>query len=225
MTVQKQVLLVVTSFKRIDEEHSTGLWLEEFAVPYLALSAAGYGITVASPQGGMAPVDAESTKETMPVEWQATSGVLKNTRRLGDLDYQEYAAVILPGGHGPLFDLAKDKQMAQLLRLFARERKLIGAVCHGPAALVSATLADGRPLVAGRQVTAFSNEEEQMTHLSSVVPFLLESKLKELGARFVKKQPWMTHVVIDGNLVTGQNRQSSGQFSEVIVNMLAGQGG
>ncbi len=215
------ILMVVTSFARIDEQHSTGLWLEEFAVPYLAFCAAGYGVTVASPSGGQAPVDAESTAGDIPAQWRKAAGVLQNTRMLGDIHCQDYAAVVLPGGHGPLFDLAVDRQLAELLQAFDREHKLIGAVCHGPAALVGATAADGRPLVAGRRVTAFSNEEEQMTHLSRVVPFLLETKLRELGAAFVKARPWAVQVIRDGNLITGQNRQSSRLFTETVIAAIA----
>jgi putative intracellular protease/amidase len=216
------ILMVVTGFSRIDEQHSTGLWLEEFAVPYLAFCTAGYGVTVASPSGGQAPIDAESTAGDIPAQWLKAAGVLQNTQVLGDIHCQDYSAVILPGGHGPLFDLSADRHLAQLLQAFDREHKLIGAVCHGPAALVGATLADGRPLVAGRRVTAFSNEEEQTTHLSKVVPFLLETKLRGLGAAFVKDRPWAVHVVRDGNLITGQNRQSSLLFTETVLAAITG---
>ncbi len=217
MAEQKKVLMIVTSFDQIDEKHYTGVWLEEFAIPYLEFCAAEYGITVASPRGGAAPIDEQSVMDTIPAEWQQTIGILKDTVPLGKVNYQEYHAVIFPGGHGPMFDLATDEHVAYLLRFFAQEQRVIGAVCHGPAALVSATMPDGRPLVAGRRVTAFTNEEEQLTHLSKLTPFLLETKLKKLGAEFVKSQPWFDNVVIDENLITGQNRQSSINFAKAVI--------
>ncbi|HWR45725.1 type 1 glutamine amidotransferase domain-containing protein [Sporomusa sp.] len=221
MTVQKKILMIVTSFDQIDEHHSTGLWLEEFAVPYLEFCAAEYGVTVASPRGGAAPIDAQSVSGNIPNQWQEAVSILNNTEILYEMNVEDYDAVIFPGGHGPMFDLAKDEQLARLLQYFAAAGKVIGAVCHGPAALVRAIMPDGRPLVAGKKVTAFTNEEEQMTHLNTLVPFTLETKLKELGAEFLKNEPWANNVVIDENLITGQNRQSSFDFAKAVLAILA----
>ncbi len=115
MIAQPQVLFVVTSFSRIDEHHVTGLWLEEFAVPYLALAAAGYRVTVSSPAGGRAPVDPQSVSGYSPPEWQAAAGALAATQNMAALTFADYDAVIFPGGHGPLFDLATNRYLAEVL--------------------------------------------------------------------------------------------------------------
>lgn len=225
MTSQKKVLMIVTSFDRIDQQHVTGLWFEEFTVPYLEFYATGHRVAVASPGGGAAPIDAQSVAENIPGQWQEAVELLKSTQMLSGVNYQAYDAVVFPGGHGPMFDLARDEYLAELLQFFASENKVIGAVCHGPAALLSAVMPDGRPLVAGRRVTAFTDEEEEMTHLNKLVPFSLEAKLKEQGAEFAKLQPWAEHVIVDGNLITGQNRQSCLMFAKAVNLRLAAPAG
>lgn len=225
MLAQPPVLFIVTSFARIDERHVTGLWLEEFAVPYLALTAAGYGVTVGSPAGGRAPVDPLSVTGRIPPAWQAAAAALAATQKLAELNVDVYEAVIFPGGHGPLFDLATNRHLAGMLPQLAAAGKVIGAVCHGPAALVGAVRPDGKPLLAGKKVTAFTNEEEAATHLQAVVPFLLETKLKALGAEFVNSAPWTSQVVVDGNIITGQNRQSCDCFTQAVLAVLATRAG
>ncbi len=221
MISQPQVLFVVTSFSRIDAHHVTGLWLEEFAVPYLALAAAGCKVTVGSPAGGRAPVDPQSVSGYNPPEWQDAAGALAATRNMTALTFADYDAVIFPGGHGPMFDLATNRYLAEVLPQVDAAGKVIGAVCHGPAALVSAVRPDGKPLLAGRKVTGFTNEEEAATHLAAVVPFFLETRLQDLGAEFSKSIPWASQVVVDGNLITGQNRQSCDRFTQAVLAVLA----
>ena len=128
---------------------------------------------------------------------------------------------MLPGGHGPLFDLANDQVLAAVLQYFASQNRIIAAVCHGPAGLVSATTAEGKPLVAGRKLTGFTNQEEEIAGLDKKVPFALETKLRELGAEFAATNPWGDYVVVDGNLITGQNPQSSGSFAKAILAAMA----
>ncbi|QDR81631.1 type 1 glutamine amidotransferase domain-containing protein [Sporomusa termitida] len=221
MIARQQVLIIVTSFGRIDERHVTGLWLEEFAIPYLALTAAGYGVTIGSPAGGRAPVDPQSVAGHIPPAWQAAAGALAATKKLDVLRVADYDAIIFPGGHGPMFDLATNRHLAGVLPQFAAAGKVIGAVCHGPAALVSAVMPDGKPLLAGKRVTAFTNEEETTTHLQAVVPFFLETRLKALGAEFSKSAPGVGQVVVDGNLVTGQNKQACDRFTQAVLTVLA----
>lgn len=221
MQSAKKILMVVTSRDHFDSVHKTGLWLEEFAVPYVNFQAAGYEVTVASPLGGNAPVDPNSIKENVPDEWSHATKVLQSTVELSEVDYTQYAAVVLPGGHGPLFDLARDPNLADILKYFNSHNYIIAAVCHGPAGLVSATTAEGKPLVAGRKMTGFTNEEENIAGLDKMVPFALETKLRELGADFVSANPWEDYVVVDGNLVTGQNPQSSDSFSKAVLEALA----
>ena len=213
MNASKNILMVVTNINSMAENHPTGLWLEEFAVPYTELVKAGYIVTVASPLGGKTPLDPNSLGEKYPEAWQPALAALDSTQTLSAVKDQVFAAIVLPGGHGPMFDLANDALLAELLQQHAHENKIIGAVCHGPAALVSTILKNGRPLVAGRKVAGFSNVEERAARLDKLVPFLLEDKLKELGGIYTSKEAWQAHVVVDGNLITGQNPQSSTMFA------------
>jgi len=220
MQHSQKILMVVTNRDYFDQDHKTGLWLEEFAVPYLNFQAVGYEVTVASPLGGNAPVDPGSIRNGVPAEWSEAAKTLQSTVKLSQVDYTQYAAVVLPGGHGPLFDLANDPVLADILKYFESQNRIIGAVCHGPAGLVSATTAEGKPLVAGRKMTGFTNEEERIAGLDKQVPFALETKVRELGAEFVSAKPWADYVVVDGNLITGQNPQSSDSFSKAILEVL-----
>jgi len=218
--IKKKVLMVVTNVDSMNGVHATGLWLEEFAVPYIEFTNAGYEITVASPLGGKSPLDPNSLVEEIPSAWQALMGILETTEKLSDIAKGEYQAVVIPGGHGPMFDLATDDLLASILKDFMEKNKLIGAVCHGPAALVRAALADGTSILAGKKVTGFSNEEEVTVQLDKLVPFLLEDQLKKLGASYSRKDMWQEYVVVDGNLITGQNPQSSTLFAKTIVKAL-----
>jgi len=218
--IKKKVLMVVTNVDSMNGVHATGLWLEEFAVPYIEFTNAGYEITVASPLGGKSPLDPNSLVEEIPAAWQALTGILETTEKLSDAAKGEYQALVIPGGHGPMFDLATDDLLASILKDFMEKNKLIGAVCHGPAALVRAVLADGTSILAGKKVTGFSNEEEVTVQLNKLVPFLLEDQLKKLGASYSRKDMWQEYVVVDGNLITGQNPQSSTLFAKTIVKEL-----
>lgn len=220
MQSSKKILMVVTNRDHFDNSHKTGLWMEEFAVPYTNFRAAGYEVTVASPLGGGAPIDPSSIPEKVPAEWSAAANVLQSTVKLEQVDYTQYAAVVLPGGHGPLFDLPSDPVLANILRNFDSTNRIIAAVCHGTAGLIGATTAEGKPLIAGKKVTGFTNEEEKIAGLDKLVPFAVESKLRELGADFVSTNPWGDYVVVDGNLITGQNPQSSDSFSKTILKSL-----
>ncbi|TWH45760.1 type 1 glutamine amidotransferase domain-containing protein [Sporomusa sp. KB1] len=221
MQPSQKILMIVTSRDYSDKVHKIGLWMEEFAVPYLIFRAAGYGVAVASPLGGVTPIDPNSIKGGVPAEWSAAAKVLQSTVKLSQVDYTQYAAVVVPGGHGLLFDLAGDPLLANILNYFDSHNYIIAAVCHGPAGLISATTTDGKPLVAGRRMTGFTNEEERIGGGDKMVPFALETKLRELGADFVSTNPWGDYVVVDGNLITGQNPQSSDSFAKAILEALS----
>ncbi len=223
MNVTKNILMVVTSCEKIDADHPTGLWLEEFAVPYLEFMARGYRVTVASIRGGGGvPVDPRSTPKAEDAQaWTAAIGTLQHTLAVATLNAADYDAVFLPGGHGTMFDLPGNKPLQALLAAFADSHKIIGAVCHGPAGLVGVKLKNGAPLVAGRQVTGFTDEEERAAGMDKIMPFLLESRLRELGARFVARPNWSDHVEQDGLLITGQNPQSSGSVARAVAEAVA----
>jgi putative intracellular protease/amidase len=219
--MQRSILMVVTTHDRIDDEHPTGLWLEEFAVPYRLFREQGYDVTVASPKGGSTPIDPRSLPENPddPAIAEAMQA-LKNTAVLAGLDASGFDAVFFPGGHGTMFDLP-NPEIGRVVTDFATQDKVVASVCHGPAALVEARLPDGTPLVRGRRITSFSDAEEREVQLDKHMPFLLESRLRELGAQVETAANWSDHVVVDGKLITGQNPQSSGAAARALIEALS----
>ena len=216
------ILMVVTSHAQLSPNETTGLWLEEFTVPYGAFVAAGYRVDVASPKGGEAPVDPRSLQ---PVDDEGTiptvPDILKTTKPLASIDPGKYTAVFFPGGHGTMFDLPTNAVVQNVVNAFLNSARPTAFVCHGPAALVGATTEVGEPAVKGRKLTAFTNDEETTVELTDEMPFLLESRLKELGADFVGAENFAPHVVVDGNLVTGQNPASSKGAAEAVLKQLS----
>jgi putative intracellular protease/amidase len=217
----RRILMVVTSHDRIDDEHPTGLWLEEFALPYEEFRSRGYLVTVVSPRGGATPVDPRSRpRPEQGDRWREARGALVETRTLDCFRAADFDAVFLPGGHGTMFDFPDDPDLQDLLvAAFARER-VVAAVCHGPAALVNLRDRQGRPLVRGRRLTGFTDAEEREVGLADQVPFLLETALRERGAEFVAAPNWSDHVERDGLLVTGQNPQSSASAARAVADAL-----
>ena len=217
-----KVLIVVTSAGALAGGQPTGVWLEEYAVPWLALCEGGIEPVVASPNGGSAPVDAKSLNDGKPKDrWIKAIERLHDTHPLSQIEEADFDGLFLPGGHGPLVDLANDPKMADLATAFAKSGKVIGAVCHGAAGLLGATDADGAPLVRGRKMTAFTNGEEQLAGMKEAVPFLLEDSLRALGAAFEHALlPGTSHAVRDGWLVTGQNPASSEAVSALLLKAL-----
>ncbi|MEN2466450.1 type 1 glutamine amidotransferase domain-containing protein [Ornithinibacillus sp. JPR2-1] len=214
----KKVLMVVTNHTTITDDHKTGLWLEEFAVPYLVFKEKGYEVQVTSISGGEVALDPNSIEEKP--EWKDAEAELKNTEKLTKDHAHGYDAIFLPGGHGTMFDFPNSETLLYVLQEFAEEDKIISAVCHGPAGLVNATYKDGTPIVKGKKVTAFTDEEEVEMELDVHMPFLLETKLRENGADFVASEKWTDHSIRDGKLVTGQNPQSSRSTAEKVVEAL-----
>lgn len=213
-----KLLMVVTSHSEMPNGHKTGLWLEEYAVPYNEFVAAGFDVVTASPKGGSAPIDPRSFDDkAAATTFAAAMEQIGQTKRLSDVDPEAFDAIFFPGGHGPMFDLAQDARVKELLRHFVDAGKVCGAVCHGPAALVGAKTASGESIVAGKRVTSFTDEEEREVQLDKVVPFLLEDKLREEGARFENAPKFTDHVVTDGLLITGQNPQSSASSARAVI--------
>ncbi|ANA80106.1 type 1 glutamine amidotransferase domain-containing protein [Paenibacillus glucanolyticus] len=216
----KKILMVVTNHTDMQEGKKTGIWLSEFAEAYMAFQENGYEITVASPKGGTSPIDPGSVGDQTPQEILDASKHLENTKKLDDVMAEGFEGIFLPGGHGTMFDLPDNQKLQQLLREFYEAGKIVAAVCHGPAGLVGATLSNGQPLVAGKRVNAFTDREEEATGLGSYLPFLLESKIRDLGAIFVAAPNWSTHVEVDGNLITGQNPQSTLAVTDAVLSKL-----
>ena len=221
MSGMKQVLIIVTSASELSPGEATGVWLEEFAVPYLAFTGQGFNVNVASIRGGRAPIDPRSEPSPeMRTAWKPAIEALENTASLGSLDPADFDAVFLPGGHGTMIDFPESDELQLLLRGFAEGDKVIAAVCHGPASLANVTMADGRPLVAGKVLTGFTNQEESAAGLSDSMPFLLESRLRDQGAQFIAKPEWSDHVEVDGRLITGQNPQSTRRIAQTLIEAL-----
>jgi putative intracellular protease/amidase len=221
MPVKKHILMVVTSHEKIDATHSTGLWFEEFAVPFNKFLTQGYGVTVASPKGGSIPVDPRSEPEDENTDAvNLARAALQNTKSVSEVSATPFDAIFLPGGHGTMFDLPENTTLQKLIGDFVNQDKVVAAVCHGPAGLVGVRREDGTPLVAGKTITAFTDSEEHSVQLDKLVPFLLESRLRELGGKFVAQPDWADHVERDGKLITGQNPQSSGSIAQAVIEAL-----
>ncbi|WP_046245392.1 type 1 glutamine amidotransferase domain-containing protein [Hymenobacter terrenus] len=223
-----RILIVTTSHDRLgfgDDARPTGVWFEEFAVPYLEFERAGAQLTVASPRGGAMPIDPRSTPTAaQEQEWASALEASRHTLLLAGQQAADYDAVFLPGGHGPMFDLPDNADLQRLLYDFQAQDKFIVAVCHGPAGLVGAKRpADGQPLVQGKTLTSYTYEEEIAAHLDQDVPFILENRLKELGATFIAAPVKAEHVECDGKLITGQNPASSAKIAQVLLAALRNQ--
>lgn len=218
--MSKKVLIVVTNHTEIHAGKKTGIWLSEFAEAHMAFTNKGYEIAVASPLGGEGPVDPGSVDAGTPQEILDAKKYLENTIKLNEVSADDFDAIFLPGGHGTMYDLPNDTNLQKLLIDFYEGDKIVAAVCHGPAGLVSATLSNGQPLVAGKRVSAFTDREEAATTLDQHLPFLLESKLRDLGAIFVAAPNWTAHYEVDGNLITGQNPQSTLVVTNAVIEKL-----
>ena len=223
------ILMVLTSHDRLaDTGKKTGFWLEEFAAPYYAFLDAGVNVTLASPAGGQPPLDPSSdtedtqTKDTKRFKEDSEAQKhLANTKKLVDMKAEDFDSVFYPGGHGPLWDLAVDKNSIHLIETFVEQDKPVAFVCHSPAALKNVKI-DGEYLVKGKTVTGFSNSEEEGVGLADVVPFLLEDALKANGGDYKKGEDWQSYVVEDGLLITGQNPASSEDTAKHLLNKLNG---
>jgi putative intracellular protease/amidase len=219
------ILMVITSHDRLGSTgHKTGFWLEEFAAPYYVFKDAGASVTLASPLGGQPPLDPKSDDVASQTDAtrrfkadRATQSVLANTARLSTLRATDFDAVFYPGGHGPLWDLAEDTASIALIEAMVAAGKPVAAVCHAPGVLRHAKAPGGEALVKGRNVTGFTDTEEQAAGLTQVVPFLVEDMLKGLGGKFSKAPDWQSHIVADGLLITGQNPASSGPAAEALL--------
>lgn len=215
-----KLLVVTTSNDRFEgaNPHPTGVWLEEFTIPYMEFSQNGVELIVASPKGGAMPIDPRSAATPeQAIEWSEAVEAAKNTVKLAEVNAADFDGIFLPGGHGPMFDLPEDENLQRLLGDFYESGKIISAVCHGPAGLVGARLADGTPLVKGKTLTCYTYSEEVAAKLDKEVPFILENRLKELGAKFIARENKADHIERDGQFITGQNPNSSRSIAQAIV--------
>ncbi|KIY51613.1 class I glutamine amidotransferase-like protein [Fistulina hepatica ATCC 64428] len=227
MTRQK-ILFVLTSADKLLTGEPTGWYLPEAAHPYYVLSP-HFVIDFAAPAGPNPPIDPGSVEmfkqDTTSVKFlndEAVKAKLSTTLRLSEVKVDDYIAVFYVGGHGPVIDLAVSPENISLGGQFFRTGKLVGAVCHGTAALAGVTTADGvTSIFKGKRVTGFSNVEEEQVGKVKAIPFLLEDVIKTKGGFYEKASaPWGAHVVADGQLYTGQNPASAGPLAEEILKAL-----
>lgn len=229
-----RVLLVLSAADSLEladgSAHPTGFWAEEVAVAHQVLTSAGVDIDIATPGGVRPTVDPISLDErggVDPEEGKKHGAYLDSIRTsldtplaLDDVDGLSYDGIFLPGGHAPMADLASDATLGRLLDGAEAGGSVVGALCHGVAALLSANGTDGAFTFAGRRLTAFSDEEERQGGLGDATPYFIEAKLRERGAMVTPGAPWSNTVVVDGRLVTGQNPQSSRETAERFVELL-----
>ncbi|MGW6911560.1 type 1 glutamine amidotransferase domain-containing protein [Streptomyces sp. NPDC054940] len=210
-------------------KHPTGFWAEEAVAPYEAFKAAGHEVVVATPGGVVPPVDQGSLaaefnggQENADRTAAALAAMteLREPLRLTDVDLDDYAAVFYPGGHGPMEDLAADADSGRLLTLALESGKPLGVVCHASAALLAATRADGTSAFAGSRVAAFTNAEETQAGFADQAAWLLQDRLTEAGVQVQVGEPWVPNVVIERNLVTGQNPASAAPLAVELLKKL-----
>lgn len=225
-----RILIVVTSHAAMgDTGKPTGVWLEELAVPYMRFADVGADVTVTSIMGGKIPVDPRSTPPTGPeaavverfLADPSVTRTLAHSIPLESVDATRFDAVFLPGGHGTMFDFPVSLALASALSRAWTAGRVIAAVCHGPAGLIGALDSDGKPVVAGRRVSAFTNAEEEAVGLTKAVPFLLQSKLESLGAKVETGPKFEPFAIADGRLVTGQNPASARKTADLTLEAIA----
>ncbi|MEQ8315817.1 MAG: type 1 glutamine amidotransferase domain-containing protein [Phycisphaerales bacterium] len=221
------VLLVLTNHGDMgDTGEPTGFFLAEAAHPWHVFNEAGWIVVLASPEGGDAPIDPRSVTDPDEegqdfLDRFARDGVVPGTARLTSMKASAFEAIFFAGGHGTMWDFPEGPGVQETAEGVYRSGGVVAAVCHGPAALVNLRARGGDPLVAGRRVTGFTNDEEAAVELVDAMPFLLETRLRELGAEFVGAGNFEENVVVDGRLVTGQNPASARGAAEAVVRVAA----
>jgi putative intracellular protease/amidase len=223
-TIPKPVLFVLTSHGvKGATGKPTGYYLAEVTHPLAVLEAAGIPVEFASIQGGEPPVDGLDLDDTTNARYWNDAHFreqVSHTQPLGEVNPADYSAIFFAGGHGTMWDFPESPDIQRITRTIYENNGAVGAVCHGPSALLNVTLSDGRYLVAGKRVSAFTDSEERAVQLEGVVPFLLASELEKRGAAHLPAADWNRQVVVDGHLVTGQNPQSATAVGEALRDLV-----
>lgn len=232
----KKVLMVLSgaAFWELKDgsQHPTGFWAEEFIVPDRMFREAGLEVTIATP-GAVTPVvdefslapEMNNNDNAKVEEYRAYLADSKDNLgaaiALEEVDPSKYDIVFVPGGHAPMQDLATNADIARIFEATLDDpAKVVASLCHGPASFSTATR-DGQWLFKGRRLTAFLDEEESQVGFAEKAPWLLESRLREYGAIFESGPVWGSFVVVDGNLVTGQNPQSAEEAAKAVLDLAA----
>jgi putative intracellular protease/amidase len=223
-----KILMVLTSHDQLGNTgRKTGFWLEEFAAPYFVFRDADVS---ADPRFTERRAAADRSEERFTGKSDARHGAvqagpggakaLSQTAMLADMKAEDYDTVFYVGGHGPMWDLAESTDSIALIESFYNSGKPVALVCHSPGVLHRVTY-KGAPIVKGKRVTGFTNDEEEEVHLTNVVPFLVEDELKRLGAIFEKVPNWQPFSIVDGRLITGQNPASSTSAAQALLKLVA----
>ncbi|MFY7666850.1 type 1 glutamine amidotransferase domain-containing protein [Flavobacterium sp.] len=222
--MNKKILFVVTSHDKLGETgESTGYYLGEVSHPWAVLTAAGYEIDFVSPLGGNPKYYGNNPEDAVNQQFLADEKYQKkiqNTLTPEQVRAEDYAVILYAGGHGTMWDFPDNAALGKIAQEIYENNGIVSAVCHGPAGLVNIKLSNGKYLVDGKKINAFTNEEEAAVKLENVVPFSLETKLIERGAKFEKSGLWQTHVAVDARVVTGQNPQSAHAVGEAVLTEL-----
>jgi putative intracellular protease/amidase len=225
MTSRRKALLVLTSHTTLGNTgRGTGFYYDEMATPYWALTDAGFDVDIASVAGGEAPPDPKTLVEPdarppLVARFMDDAGAMRklaSTPRASEVNGADYDCVFLPGGHGTMWDFDSETIGSIVSDAWAAGA-VVGAVCHGPAGLLQAKRPDGKPLVAGLRVNSFTDAETEQIGLVGVEPFLLETRLRELGGLYECSDNFTSHAVRDGRLVTGQNPQSTEAIARLLI--------
>lgn len=222
----RKVLIAITSHGTLGENSgdSTGYYLSEVSHAYYVFKEAGFQVDFASPEGGTSPVDGYNLEDSYNkrfVEDEDAQQAIRNSMPVETVNPEDYRAIYYAGGHGTMWDFPGNKKFQEISRSIYEQGGVVSAVCHGPSALVNIRLSDDSYLVNGKQVAAFTNEEEKRSGQEEVVPFLLETKLEDRGATVKTAAPWQKQVVSDGRLITGQNPASAKEAASRVVKMLS----
>ncbi len=235
---KEQILIVLTSHSQLgDSEKATGFWLPELTIPYSKFKEAGYVVDVASIKGGIAPLDQkifhskddEKSNQMFLKNAELMAKVFK-TLTLSDIDTKRYKAILYVGGSGTMWDFPNNRAVQRITRDMYENNGIIAAVCHGPSALVNVKLSNDKYLIAGKKITSFTNEEEEdlnfkdskgkVIEMKNILPFLLQDKLIERGAKHIHNKAWKENVIVDGRLITGQNSESAGKVADKVIEYL-----
>lgn len=221
-----RVLVAVTSHAEKGSSHEpTGAYLAEISHPYAVLREAGFEVDFVSPAGGRVPLDGVDRKDPVNAAFLDDPQALARlhaSRRSAEASSAGYDAIFFAGGHGTMWDFPDDAGLQKLASEIYVRGGAVAAVCHGPAGLVNVKVEGGRYLVDGKDVAAFTNEEERAVGLEKIVPFLLSDKLAERGARMHPGPTWKENVVVSERLVTGQNPASAPGVARELVTVLKG---
>jgi putative intracellular protease/amidase len=224
--MSKRVLIIATSHtQKGSTGQSTGAYIPEISHPYDAFVAAGFQVDFASVKGGTVPLDGVDRKDASIARFVDDAALMQRlnaSKTPDDVVDVSYDAIFYAGGHGTMWDFPDEPKLAQLCARTYERGGVVAAVCHGPAALVNVKLSNGNYLVAGKDVSAFTDEEERAVGLEKIVPFLLESKLAARGARMHPASNWQKQVIVSERLVTGQNPASARGVADAVVTLPTG---